>query len=265
MEKRRNHPTSLQSIRRENLRALAKSIGGVSQLAGRLDKSQSQMSHLIGQHPIKNIGDKIAAEVESAFNKPPGWLDHPHELVGKTFISSPIEQHDFGVLCQQVPLISWEEVAQWDTLAYHYQPTNETPMIVTTTFHLGPFAFALNVIGDHMESSTGISFPEGAVIIVEPDSIAAPNSFVIARIARDRGATLKQLVLKGSSRYLKPLNQRYPILEYTITTVILGVVKQLFFNFNMPKRHKTFRHAFSVSDKNHRECTTSSLLMTEDN
>jgi hypothetical protein len=47
------------------------------------------MSHLIGISPVKNIGDRIAAQVEIAFGKPTGWLDihgsfvvvseHPHK------------------------------------------------------------------------------------------------------------------------------------------------------------------------------------------
>lgn len=66
---------NVKSIRRENVRALAKSVGGISRLAIRLNKSQSQVSHLIGTSPIKNIGDKIASQIEIIFGKPAGWLD----------------------------------------------------------------------------------------------------------------------------------------------------------------------------------------------
>lgn len=66
---------NVKVIRRENMRALAKSAGGISKLALRLGKSQSQISHLIGTSPIKNIGDKVAAQIEAVFGKPPGWLD----------------------------------------------------------------------------------------------------------------------------------------------------------------------------------------------
>lgn len=41
-------------IRRENLRELAKSVGGISKLAVKLHKSQSQISHIIGISPLKN-------------------------------------------------------------------------------------------------------------------------------------------------------------------------------------------------------------------
>ena len=86
-------------------------------------------------------------------------------------------------------------------------------MISTSTPNLGPFAFALRVCGDYMESPTGISFFEGAIIIADPDSRALSDNFVIVRINQNRGATLKQLFLQGNKRYLKPLNRRYPSLN----------------------------------------------------
>src|SRR5688572_8085968 len=102
-----------KEIRPANLRSLAQSVGGITRLAERLDKSQSQISHLIGVHPIKQIGDKIAATAEVAFDKPPGWLDHIQSLEGveSTLASLDIE----GVLCCQVPLISWKDIPAYLT------------------------------------------------------------------------------------------------------------------------------------------------------
>lgn len=232
---------TLKAIRRENLRALAKSIGGISRLADRLNKNQSQVSHLIGRHPIKNIGDKIAAEAETAFKKPPGWLDHKHHSPEEELISYRIEQNgQAGILCSRVPLISWEEAKEWDHIAYKYKPKSGLDMIPTTV-NLGPLAFALKVYGDSMESPTGMSFPANSIIIVDPDSIATPNSFIVVRLSKDRGATLKQLVDQGHKRCLKPLNRRYPILELTPNAIMLGVVRQMIINFNPTQ--KTIHHA----------------------
>lgn len=222
---------TLKNIRRDNLRALAKSIGGISRLADRLNKNQSQVSHLIGRQPIKNIGDKIAEEVEAAFKKPPGWLDHQHHTPEEELISYHIDQTgQVGVLCSRVPLISWEEAKDWDHIAYKYKPQSSLEMVATTA-KLGPLAFAVKVYGDSMESPTGISFPANSIIIVDPDTIAVPNSFVVIRLSKERGATLKQLVDHGHKRCLKPLNRRYPILELTPNAIILGVVKQMIINF----------------------------------
>lgn len=68
----------VNEIRRMNLRRLANAIGGVSAVANRLDKSQGQISSLIGARATKNIGARIARQVEQVFGKPHGWLDHIH-------------------------------------------------------------------------------------------------------------------------------------------------------------------------------------------
>lgn len=224
---------NVKDIRRENLRILAKSVGGISRLADRLSKNQSQISHLIGNNPIKNIGDRVAAQIEIAFKKPAGWLDQDQNPATINQCSDQIQHMiEAGVLCTQVPLISWEEAKKWDSIAPKYKP-NPTNVIASTT-RVGPLAFALAVYGDSMESPDGISFPENSIIIVDPETMLKPNAFVIVRIKKDRGATLKQFILQEQNRYLKPLNRRYPILSFTPETTIIGVVKQIIINFDKP-------------------------------
>ena len=76
-----------QEIRRTNARYLSDSVGGVTAFAEKLEKSQSQMSQVIGQKPIKNIGARLARQIESTFCKPNGWLDNVH--FDKSGIASP--------------------------------------------------------------------------------------------------------------------------------------------------------------------------------
>lgn len=74
----------IKQIRLKNTRYLAESVGGVVALANKLNKSHQQVSHWIGLNPSKNVGHKIAKEIEVAFNKPSGWLDSLHpELYGE--------------------------------------------------------------------------------------------------------------------------------------------------------------------------------------
>ena len=61
---------NIKDIRRKNLRKLARLVGGITDLSEHLDRSQSQISHLIGNSPIKNIGDRLASHIEKVFNKP---------------------------------------------------------------------------------------------------------------------------------------------------------------------------------------------------
>lgn len=68
-----------KSIRYQNTRLLVDSVGGVSNFAEKIGKGQSQTSQFAGTNPIKGIGNKVAREIEEAFEKPHGWLDVPHE------------------------------------------------------------------------------------------------------------------------------------------------------------------------------------------
>lgn len=216
-------------IRRENMRALAKSIGGISKLALKLNKSQSQISHLIGSSPIKNIGDKVAAHTEEAFDKPKGWLDKEHYSIEDNRTVYQTGQGQSAVLCRQVPLITWQEAKEWHQMVNEYQPNHLNQMIATTA-KVGPLAFALEVQSDNMESAPGISFPRKSIIVADSEQVATHNSFIVVNAGNDTQASIKQLVTDGNKRYLKPLNPRYPIVEFTVNTVVYGVIKQLFIN-----------------------------------
>lgn len=64
-------------IRYQNTRLLVEQVGGVSNFADKIGKGQSQTSQFAGSTPIKGIGNKVAREIEKAFDKPHGWLDLP--------------------------------------------------------------------------------------------------------------------------------------------------------------------------------------------
>lgn len=221
---------NVKLIRRENMRALAKSVGGISKLAIRLNKSQSQISHLIGASPIKNVGDKIAAEIEAIFDKPAGWLDREHYSIEEARAIYRTDQGQSAILCRQIPLITWQEAKEWNQLAYNYKPKHPDQMVATTA-EVSSLAFALQVQDDSMEAPSGISFPNGVIIIADPDQVATLDSFMVVTANHDKEATLKQLVSDGNKRYLKPLNPRYPIVEFTVRTTIYGIVRQMFVNF----------------------------------
>ncbi|MFV5263844.1 hypothetical protein ACMUMS_09795 [Acinetobacter courvalinii] len=68
-----------KTIRYNNTRILVDQVGGVSNFANKINKGQSQTSQFAGTTPIKGIGNKVAREIEEAFDKPHGWLDVSHQ------------------------------------------------------------------------------------------------------------------------------------------------------------------------------------------
>ncbi|OOG52324.1 PAS domain S-box protein [Rhodanobacter sp. C03] len=77
----------IKEVRHRNVRILVKKLeleanrggkyaGGLTMLAEMLGKSIAQVSRFAAQKPSAHIGDRIAREIEQAFGKERGWLDH---------------------------------------------------------------------------------------------------------------------------------------------------------------------------------------------
>lgn len=231
---------SLKAIRRRNLRLLAEQVGGITRLAERLGKQQSQITHIIGRNPVKNIGDRLAEQVETLFQKPRGWLDREQRIeihaIQRKKSHYGVEENN--ILCAQVPLIDWNKIRFWGEMNMTELEKGRASWI-PVTIKVSSWAFALKVRDDSMESSGELSIPEGAVIVLEPDAVARHESLVVVSMNPLRGATLKQFLMKGGERYLKPLNPRYPVLKYTMETQIHGVVKQVLIDFGALNQENT--------------------------
>lgn len=121
-----------------------------------------------------------------------------------------------------VPLVSEVEAGNY-TVIDNYEPHarfDTVPVSVPVQRH----TYALRVHGDSMVSESGDSFPDGSIIIVEPEMPARPGDYVIA-LNQENETTFKQLVRDGGDFFLKPLNPRYPIKPLGSATVI-GVVRE---------------------------------------
>lgn len=119
-----------------------------------------------------------------------------------------------------VPLISWVQAGNWEQ-AIDTLLTGQGERI-STTYKPKNHTYALRVRGDSMEPK----FPDGCIIIIEPDEHPAPGQYVIIRQNGD-DVTFKQLVKDGGSLFLKPLNARYPIMELKNDAIFCGVVKRM--------------------------------------
>lgn len=124
----------------------------------------------------------------------------------------------------RVPLISWVQAGNWSPVADPFQP-GVADEWVETMRRVGPHAFALRVVGDSMVPE----FWEGETIVVDPDREPTSGSYVIAKI--DGGgdgngeATFKQFIKDGDMVFLRPINDRYPIIDMTNKKFrIVGVV-----------------------------------------
>ena len=122
----------------------------------------------------------------------------------------------------EVPLVSEVEAGNY-TVIDNFKPKGRfetVPVSVEVKRH----TYALRVHGDSMASDSGDSFPEGSVIVVEPEMPPLPGDYVIVLNSANE-TTFKQLVKDGGDLYLKPLNSRYPIKPLG-TAKVIGVVRE---------------------------------------
>lgn len=219
----------IKDIRRENMRALAESIGGITAMAKRLEKSQSQISHLIGPHPIKNIGDKIAAEIEKIFGKPRGWMDKQHGLLSEvtaTYMLDSSQEQRF-----LVPLINLQQIYHWSKVA-DAQKIQQCEQWIPSIIAFSKHSFALRIEHPIIDKTFGFSFPAGSIALLEPEKLANHGNIVVAS---DGGndVTLAQFILEKDNSYLKPLHS--PEIQQnkpSNTCKIHGVVKQILVQFD---------------------------------
>ncbi len=233
IDKYGEHPAvTVEAIRLINLQHLIKEAGGPARAAELLEMERSQLSQIAGRNPTRNIGSDMARRIETAWGKPKGWLDREQNLqLGLEQPKADYNTEPGPALPREVPLISWVQAGQWRDVIDNLQPGDAYKRIPTTV-KVGPAAYALRIVGDSMTNPHGSpSFPEGTVIILDPEREAAPNKYVVVRQRGDTEVTFKQLVRDGGRYYLKPLNPRYPILEMADDAVICGVLVQAVMDF----------------------------------
>lgn len=153
---------------------------------------------------ISNIAEALGVEVWELFAKAQGCnFSEASELY-------------------KVPLISWVQAGNYNDVFLDISNLDNLEW-VETTYKARKFTYALRVVGDSMEPK----FPEGCVIIVEPEEQPHNKSYVIAVLQDSNKATFKQLIDDESGRYLKPLNEKYPIMNMQPNTGFCGVVKKM--------------------------------------
>ncbi|WP_273008429.1 LexA family protein [Pseudoalteromonas lipolytica] len=132
----------------------------------------------------------------------------------------------------KAPLISWVQAGKWKEIDMESLRQASDISFYQHTASVSDDAFALRVKGDSMTSFTGgKSIPEGSVIIVDPNIQAEHGKVVVARLEESDEATLKQLVIDGGTKYLKPFNNSYPTMPINGNCTIIGVVKQVIQDF----------------------------------
>jgi SOS-response transcriptional repressor LexA len=197
------------------------------------DGEQTKLAQLIGKQPgqishwftgYRQIGEKVARDIEVSFNLPQGWLDGHDERSDQHNRTRNIteEMRNLG----KVPLIDWEAVGDFCGLSNSYRVEIVEEWLYCPSKH-GPKTFALRVRGESMYNPSGSpSFNDGDIIFVDPDRRAIHKSLVICLLGDTKEATFKRLLTEGETKMVEALNPSWPerIVKVNGDARICGVV-----------------------------------------
>ena len=202
----------IDRIRLQNLGRLIAEEGSLSALARRAGVSVANLSHVRAGTPYpsgtpRRMGDRLAAKLERAMDKPPGWMNEPRPRD-----TAPLPP---GSGC---PVLSWVQAGSWTEM--RELPADAARLHCPVP--CGPNSFVLKVAGESMAPR----FPHGDYIFVDPDRPAENGGFVVVRRPGGGDATFKQLLEEDGRRFLKAANPNWPepIVEVEPGASVCGVV-----------------------------------------
>lgn len=132
---------------------------------------------------------------------------------------------------QMAPIISQVQAGEWAEAIDIFEPGDGTEWLPTPP-NTSRNAVWLRVVGDSMTNPMGApTIPEGALVLVDPESPPDNGKIVVAKLTDSNEVTLKKLVIDAGRKWLKPLNPAYPMLEINGNCNIVGVVKKMEYNF----------------------------------
>lgn len=171
--------------------------GDRAQLINESGLSKGRISQLLD--PEQTFGERAARELERKLGLPDRWLEV--EEFNNTEPAPSIREG--------VPLISWIKAGSWSEASDPLQP-GEAEAWVPTLKPTSARAYALRVRGDSMTSGHGRSYPEGCIIIVEPERRSPVNGErIVAKLDGSDDVTFKVYKEEDGRRWLQPLNPNH--------------------------------------------------------
>lgn len=172
--------------------------------------------------PEERFGEEAAQNLVRRLNE----SDETLKLDERYFERDPESNVEPGrPLRGAVPLISWVQAGQWEEAVDTFQP-GDAEAWISTLKNVSARAYALRVRGDSMTAPYGKSYPEGALIVVEPERCMPVNGDrIIAKLEGSNEVTFKVYKEDAGRRWLAPLNPQHPaIMEpFRVLGTVVGM------------------------------------------
>ena len=181
-------------------------------LSKRTSLSRGRIAQL-ESNPVAEVKGASLVSLANAFGYSPEQLLSKGELV----LSADLKLQS---VTKKVPLIGWESLTSIENKTFVLESRNW----IGCPYDLSEKSFVLEVQDELMTSMHGRSYPKGALIFVDTERKPKANDRIIVINQVTLSAVFREYVISGSAKYLKPLNDRYPIEDFQQSTSIVGVV-----------------------------------------
>lgn len=122
----------------------------------------------------------------------------------------------------EISIISWSEAA-----TYPFDLNLSKHKTIKTSVKASKTTFALTI-----EHRLDGRFPQGALLIVDPERQPKNRSYLIVKEKGDSLPLIKRYIVDGSTAYLKPIDLSLPSIKYNPEQYkIIGVIIQSIFDF----------------------------------
>lgn len=183
--------------------------------------SQAQLAKLCGYSAASRIGNyelgerKISADDALVISEALGVS--PAELMFGDRSDQVVSNYEY-------PLFSKVQAGAFTENSNAYTRSDAIAWIPTAK-KASDSAFWLEVEGHSMTAPQGgrPSFPEGMLILVDPEQEVNFGDFCIARMMNNE-FTFKRLIREGETEYLEPLNPRFEMIPINGNCQIIGKV-----------------------------------------
>lgn len=195
--------------------------GKAVNVARKISREPSYVSRMLyeeGKNGKKRIADDMVDIIENAFDLPPGWMDGINVDQDLSYAGRYKKREKY-------PLISWVSAGAWCYADEPYSLSDISEWYESETTVYG-HGFWLRVEGDSMTAPTGLSIPEGTLVLFDTGREPDNGNLVIAKLEDSNEATFKKLIIDGGQRYLKGLNPAWPLVPINGNCVIIAVAVQ---------------------------------------
>ncbi|WP_122583217.1 LexA family protein [Pseudomonas viridiflava] len=152
----------------------------------------------------------------------PVWLSEGTGSMSRSAEPSNVADVEQPGRMYRYPVVSEVAAGAWAEAVEPY-PNGYSDRYEATDYKAKGPAFWLEVVGDSMTAPSGISVPEGMLILVDTGVEARPGKLVVAKVPSSDKATFKKLIEDTGRLYLKPLNPEFKMMPCSDDCKIIGV------------------------------------------